>query len=48
MNFEIEFPFEDDSVTLAYSRPYPYSKIIAHMYTIEKRLSELPMPKNQP
>ena len=38
MNFELEFPHEDDTVYLAYSRPYPYSEIIAHMFDVESRL----------
>ena len=39
MNFELEFPYEDDSVYLAYSKPYPYSQIIAHMLETEERLT---------
>ena len=35
INFEIEFPYPDDTVYLAYSQPFPYSKIIAHMFDIE-------------
>ena len=44
MNFELEFPYEDDTVYLAYSWPYPYSKIIAHMFSVEEKLSALPEP----
>ena len=40
MNFELEFPYEDDTVYIAYSRPYPYSQIIAHMFETEKRLEK--------
>ena len=47
MNFELEFPYPDDTVYLAYSRPYPYSRIIAHMFEIEKELSALPLSKRQ-
>lgn len=45
MNFEIEFPYENDTVYLAYSRPYQYTKIIANMFEIESRLSALPRYK---
>lgn len=45
MNFEIEFPHSDDTVYLAYSRPYSYSQIIAHMFEIEKRLMSYPKSK---
>jgi len=38
MNFELEFPHADDTVYLAYSRPYPYSKIISHMFEVESKL----------
>ena len=46
MNFEIMFPYEDDTVYLAYSRPYQYTKIIANMFDIESRLSALPRYKS--
>lgn len=46
MNFELELPYADDTVYLAYSRPYPYSQIIAHMFDIENRVSKLPGFKN--
>ena len=36
MNFDIEFPFHDDTVYLAYSRPYPYSEILTRMFEFEK------------
>ena len=45
MNFEIEFTYENDSVYLAYSRPYQYTKIISNMFEIESRLSALPRYK---
>ena len=38
MNFDLELPYEDDTVYIAYSRPYPYSQIIAHMFETEDRL----------
>ena len=41
MNFEIEFPFPEDTVYLAYSRPYPYSQILAHMFHQEEKLASL-------
>lgn len=47
MNFEIEFPYRDDTVYLAYSRPYPYSQIIAHMFKAEEQLSNLPIDKDK-
>ena len=42
MNFDIEFPYEDDTVYLAYSVPYQYSKIIAHMFHNENKLRAMP------
>ena len=42
MHFELELPYTDDTVYLAYSRPYSYTKIIAHMLEMEEQLSELP------
>ena len=47
LSFEIEFPYADDTVYLAYSRPYPYTKILAHMFDIERKLSALPRYKHQ-
>ena len=47
MNFEIEMPYADDTVYLAYSQPYPYSKIIAHMFDIEHQLSDTPGLKRE-
>ena len=41
MDFEIEFPYDDDTVWLAYSRPYPYSEIIAHMFEVESKLKRV-------
>ena len=46
MDFEVEFPYEDDTVYLAYSRPYHYSQIIAHMFNVEEILSAKPALKN--
>ena len=40
LNFEIEFPYEDDTVYIAYSRPYPYSQIITHMFETEIKLEK--------
>ena len=50
MNFELEFPYEDDTIYLAYSRPYPYSQIIAHMFNIETFLTNpvLRLPSQSP
>ena len=42
MNFELEFEHEEDTVYLAYSRPYPYSEILAKMFQTEIKLAELP------
>lgn len=47
MNFEVEFPFDDDTIYLAYSRPYPYSEIIAHMLSVEAKLAKLPLPSGK-
>ena len=44
MNFELEFPHEDDTIYLAYSRPYQYSQIIAHMFHVENKLSAIENP----
>ena len=41
MNFEIEFPYNSDTVYLAYSRPYPYSEIITRMFEFENRIKKL-------
>ena len=38
MNFELEFPYANDTVYLAYSQPYTYSQILAHMFEIENKL----------
>ena len=38
MDFELEFPYNNDTVYIAYSRPYPYSKVLASMFAIEERL----------
>ena len=38
----MELPYADDTVYLAYSQPYTYTKIIAHMFDIESLVSELP------
>ena len=42
MDFTLEFPFNDDTVYIAYSRPYPYSKVLASMFAIEENLTNLP------
>ena len=42
MNFELEFPYSDDTVYLAYSRPYPYSKILAEMFSVEEGILNMP------
>ena len=42
MTFDLEFPYKDDTVYLAYSRPYPYSKILAAMFDQEEHLRALP------
>ena len=42
MTFDLEFPYKDDTVYLAYSRPYPYSKILASMFEQEEYLRDLP------
>lgn len=47
MNFDIEFPYADDTIYLAYSRPYTYTKILAHMFDTERKLSALPRYKYQ-
>ena len=46
MDFEVELPYEDDTVYFAYSRPYHYSQIIAHMFNVEETLSAKPRPKD--
>ena len=38
MNFELEFPYEDDTVYLAYSRPYQYTQVLSHMFHVEQKL----------
>ena len=38
----MELPYADDTVYLAYSQPYSYSKVIAHMFDIESQISKLP------
>ena len=43
MNFDIEFPYNDDTVYLAYSRPYTYTKILAEMFSIEENILKMPM-----
>ena len=45
MTFDMIFPHEDDTVYLAYSRPYPYSHVLAHMFDVEQKLSDKPMEK---
>ena len=42
MNFDLDFPYEDDTVYIAYSVPYQYSKIIARMFEFEKKLKAKP------
>jgi len=45
MNFEIEFPYAEDTVYLAYSQPYPYSRVIAHMFEVEQQITKLPQSR---
>ena len=42
MDFELEFPYSNDTVYIAYSRPYPYSKVLASMFSLEEKLQKLP------
>ena len=42
MDFSLELPYEDDTVWLAYARPYPYSQVIAHMFQVEEKLAAFP------
>ena len=42
MDFELELPYNDDTVYIAYSRPYPYSKILASMFELEEKMQQLP------
>ena len=42
MTFDLEFPYKDDTVFLAYSRPYPYSKVLASVFDQEEYLRSLP------
>ena len=45
MNFELEFPYDDDTVYLAYSRPYQYSQVLAHMLHVEHKLLQMTKAK---
>ena len=38
MNFELEMPYENDTVYLAYSKPYQYTQVLTHMFNIEEKL----------
>ena len=47
MNFEIEFPYNNDTVYLAYSRPYPYTEVITRMLELENKLMNLPKANDE-
>ena len=38
MNFELEMAYENDTVYLAYSKPYQYTQVLTHMFNIEEKL----------
>ena len=40
MNFEMNFENDDDTVYLAYSRPYPYTEIVSRLFEIEEDLQK--------
>ena len=46
MTWDMKFPHADDTVYLAYARPYPYSHVLAHMFHVEQKLSDKPLEKN--
>lgn len=40
LTFTIEFEFENDTVYIAYSNPYPYSSIISNILSLEMQLKD--------
>lgn len=48
LNFELFMPYDDDTVYLAYAKPYQYTQVIAHMLDIEERLRDMRPMENPP